>query len=250
MAHLTAAVWIGRASLGAFLLLLWEIAVRLEWIDPLFLASPTQVANVFPGIWSTALTHLVSTLSEFTLAVTLAVLAGVAAGFLVGSSPHFYQLLGPIAALGVVIPKVTLIPLFLLWFGLGKSAIVFYGFLSGFFPVFLNSMAGVREVKPSYLVAARAMGCAPWEIGLKVVLPAAMPVLVSGIFMGSVQAMIGLLIMEMAMARYGLGAWIYSLAVNFKTAELYGAVVITVAVSLSINLSLYYLSERLSVWRG
>ncbi len=249
MANMRASVWIGRASLGLFLLFFWEITVRLEWIDPIFLASPTQVAKAFPGIWSTALIHLVSTLWEFTLALTLAILVGVGAGFLVGFSPHLYQLLGPVASLGLVVPKVTLIPLFLLWFGLGKSAIVFYGFLSGFFPVFLNSMAGVREVKPSYVVAARAMGCAPWEICFKVVVPAAMPVLVSGIFMGSVQGMIGLLIMEMAMARYGLGAWIYSLAVNFKTAELYAAVAMTIAVSLSINLTLYYLSERLNAWR-
>ena len=250
MATMKASIWIGRISVVLCLLFFWELAARFQCIDPLFVASPSQVASALPRIWGSAETHLMVTLSEFFLALSLAALFGAISGLIVGSNAHLYDLLRPAASLGLVIPKVTLIPLFLLWFGIGKAAVVFYAFLSGVFPVFLNSMAGVREVRPAYLAAARAMGCSPWEIYLKVVLPAALPVLVSGFFMGSVQVMIGLLIMEMAMARYGLGAWIYSLAVNFRTGELYAAVLITVAVSLSINLAFYYLSERLSVWRG
>ncbi len=243
-------IWIGRTILVLCFLFLWEIAARRQWVDAIFLASPEQVMRSFPKVWGAAQIHLITTLSEFFLALSLAVLFGVSLGLIVGSSSYLHNLIGPVGSLGLVIPKVTLIPLFLLWFGIGKAAVVFYALFSGIFPVFLNSIAGVREVRPAYLVAARAMGCARSEIYLKVVLPAALPVLVSGFFMGSVQVMIGLLLMEMAMARYGLGAWIYSLAVNFQTGELYAAVLITVFVSLSINLAFYYLSERLSAWRG
>ena len=232
------------------MILVWDLAVRLGWIDKLFLASPYLTTISFKESWEMALPHLKATLWEFSLAFFLAVCLGISLGLIIGIIRHLYKLLSPLILLGITIPKVTLLPLFILWFGIGKSTIIIYGILSGFFPMVINTMAGVLEVKPSYIIAARSMGYSTLQIYRKVVLPSMLPVIASGLFLCSVHAMIGVFIMEMALARIGLGALIYQLAVTFRTGELYAVILLTASITLIINGALWYVSREFGKWRG
>ena len=233
----------------ALILMVWDMSVRLGWIDKLFLASPYLTLLSFKKSWGIALPHLKATLWEFGLAFSMAIVLGISLGLTIGIFRYLNKLLSPLILLGITIPKVTLLPLFMLWFGIGKPTVIIFGMISGFFPMIINTIAGVSEVNPKYIIAARSMGYSTIQIYYKVVFPSILPVISSGVFLCSVQTMIGVFIMEMALARTGLGALIYQMAVTFRTGELYAVIVITATITLIINGAFWYVSQGFSKWR-
>jgi ABC-type nitrate/sulfonate/bicarbonate transport system permease component len=232
------------------MLLIWDMAVRLGWIDKLFVASPYLTIVSLNKSWGMAIPHLKATLWEFGLAFFMALSLGIGLGLVIGVVRYLNRLLSPVIPIGITIPKVTLLPLFILWFGIGKSVIIIYAMISGFFPMIINTMAGVSEVKPSYIIAARSMGYSTFQIYRKVVFPSMLPVLSSGLFLCSVHTMMGVFIVEMALARIGLGALIYQMAVTFRTGELYAVIVFTACITLIINGTFWYISREFSKWRA
>src|SRR3990172_2502231 len=225
------------------LIALWDFSVRFGWIDKLFLAGPILTTQAMPKALGMAPAHRKATVVSFFIAFFAGAAVGMSSGLVIGIFRYLHKLLSPILIMGVTIPKVTLLPLFILWFGIGKTTIIIYAAVSGFFPMVINAMAGVQEVKPNQIIAARSMGYGTLQIYRKVVFPAMLPVLSSGLFLACHSAMTGVFIMEMALARFGLGALIYSLAVTFRTGELYAAIAITSVITVAINISLWYMAR-------
>lgn len=239
-----------RTAFIVLAVLAWDFSVRFEWIDSLFLASPADTAEKFVVTTRTALPHLYATLSAFTVAFVSGVVLAVAAGFAIGLSSFTYKVFMPLLVLGVTVPKVTLLPLFVLWFGIEKTTIIVYGALSAFFPMIVNVMAASLEVKPNQLLLAKAMGCGRVQTFTKVVFPAMLPVLSSGCFYACNAALMGVFIVELALSRYGMGALVHDLAMTFRTAELYAAVLLTAAITVTINMALWYVARHFSRWRA
>jgi len=236
---------------GAILLFLvgWDLVVRLGWIDPMFLAGPLQTLAALVPVTIQVAPDLAATFGAFAAAFVAGVLAAVLLGVPISLSGYAYKVLMPVLALGVTVPKVTLLPLFILWFGIEKTPIVVYGALSGFFPMIINVMASIREIKPNQIMLAQALGYGPVEICRKVMLPAMLPVLSSGLFYACNAAMMGVFIVELALARHGLGAVIHDFAMTFQAAELYAAVTLTAAITVAINLALWYAARYFGRWR-
>jgi len=193
---------------------------------------------------------MAATLSSFALSVVFGVAAALIVGFLINQSRYTYFVFLPLLAIGVTIPKVTLLPLFVLWFGIEKSTIVIYGALSAFFPMVLNVSAASQEVKPTQITLARAMGYSGLQTYRKVILPAMIPVLTSGLFYACNAALMGVFIVELVLARYGVGAFIRDLATTFRTPELYAAIVLVSLITVIINMSLWTLARHFSKWRA
>lgn len=234
----------------ASVLLVWQMAASLEWVDSLFLATPLATARAFVATAILSEPHLAATLSSFALALILGVAAALLVGFLINESRYTYFVFMPLLALGVTIPKVTLLPLFVLWFGIEKTTIVVYGALSAFFPMVLNVSAASQEVKPAQITLARAMGYSGLQIYRKVVLPAMIPVLTSGLFYACNAALMGVFIVELVLARFGVGAFVRELATTFRTPELYAAIVLISFITIIINMSLWVLARHVSKWRA
>jgi ABC-type nitrate/sulfonate/bicarbonate transport system permease component len=150
----------------------------------------------------------------------------------------------------VIIPKVTLLPLFVLWFGIEKATIVVYGALSAFFPMVVNVSAAGQEVKPAQITLARVMGYSKIQTYRKVIIPAMLPVLTSGLFYACNAALMGVFIVELALARFGIGAFVRNLATTFRTPELYAAIILTSLITVIINMLLWSLARRLGRWRA
>jgi NitT/TauT family transport system permease protein len=239
-----------RTGFVLLVVLLWDFSVRFGWIDSLFLASPMATADKFPATTRTALPHLYATLTTFAVAFVSGVLLAGAFGFAITLSGYAYKVFMPLLVLGVTIPKVTLLPLFVLWFGIEKTTIIVYGALSAFFPMIVNVMAASLEVKPSQLVLARAMGCGKVQTFTKVIFPAMLPVLSSGCFYACNAALMGVFIVELALSRFGMGALVHDLAVTFRTPELYAAVLLTAGITVAINMALWYTARHFGKWRG
>jgi NitT/TauT family transport system permease protein len=239
-----------RTAFVVLCLALWDFAVRFGWIDALFLASPADTFAKLASTTVSALPHLGATLTAFTVAFFAGVLLAALFGFAIAMSGFTYKVFMPLLVLGVTIPKVTLLPLFVLWFGIEKTTIIVYGSLSAFFPMIVNVMAATLEVKPSQLTLARAMGCGRFQTFAKVIFPSMLPVLSSGLFYACNAALMGVFIVELALSRFGMGAFVHDLAVTFRTPELYAAVLLTAAITVAINMALWYTARHFGRWRN
>lgn len=238
-----------RWGFVALFFIFWELCFRLEWIDPLFLAGPIDSFRALPEVIGISKPHVYATVGAFFIAFFASSFVGAVLGFGIGSVNYLYKTFMPLLILGVSIPKVVLLPLFILWFGIGKLTIITYAALSGFFPMIINTMAAVKEVKPNQVLIAQAMGFGKLQIYKKVVFPSMLPVLSTGLFYACHSSMTGIFIMEMALARYGLGAMVYSLAVTFRTGELYAGVLLTASITIVINVALWSLARYFGKWR-
>jgi NitT/TauT family transport system permease protein len=242
---------VGLIRLGAiaFVLALWDASVRWGWIDPLFLASPAATLARLGPVIRTASPDLYATVASFLIAFSAGVAASLALGFAIHLSDYATRVLRPILELGITVPKVTLIPLFILWFGIGRTPIVVFGALSGFFPMIVNVMAASAEVKQNRIWLARAMGFGRFQIYRKVIFPAMLPVLATGLFYACNASMMGVFIVELALARNGLGAFVHDLAMTFQTADLYAAILLTASIAVAVNMALWYGARYFGRWR-
>jgi ABC-type nitrate/sulfonate/bicarbonate transport system permease component len=238
-----------RTGAIVLLLLLWELAVRLGWIDTLFLAGPIEAVLRLVPVAEKVAPDVAATLVEFGAAFSIGVALAIGCGFAINQSSYATAVFKPLLVLGVSVPKVTLLPLFLLWFGIGKTPIIIFGALAGFFPMIVNVMAASSEVKPNQLLLARAMGYGRLAILCKVTLPAMLPVLSSGMFYACNAAMMGVFIVELGIARHGLGVVVHDYAVTFQTPDLYAAVTLTASITVAINMALWYMARYFGRWR-
>jgi NitT/TauT family transport system permease protein len=122
-----------------------------------------------------------------------------------GAKPAIYELFNPVVQLLRPIPPIAFIPLAILWFGLGNAPAFFLISLGAFFPVLMNTIAGVRNVDAIYLRAARNLGAGEWTIFRRIMIPAAMPYILTGIRVGIGVAFIVLIVAEMIAVNAGLG---------------------------------------------
>ncbi len=239
------------SQLGSVVLLVavWEGVVRAGWADPLFVPAPLAVLRALGAIGPEALGRLGETLGKTLLAYAVSVTLGLGAGLLIGSARYLYDVVNPFLVALYAIPKILVLPWILLAFGLGVAPAVVYGTLQGFFPICLLVIGGVRDIDRTPLVIARSMGATPGQIYRKVILPAVLPAVLSGMRLGLVFCLLGVLVVEMFGGIRGMGFLLTSLAQGFRAADLFAATALVSALSVGGVLFLEWLNRRLSHWR-
>ncbi|HXS41674.1 MAG TPA: ABC transporter permease subunit [Stellaceae bacterium] len=239
-----------RLSAIVLVIALWDVALRWGWIDPLFLASPLDTLIHIRAVVVEAKLDIAATVTAFLVAFVTGVIFALGIGFAISLSNYSRLVFLPVLVLGVTIPKVTLMPLFILWFGIARLPVIVFGALSAFFPMVVNVLIAGNEVKPAQVLLARAMGLSRVQIYRKVVFPAMLPVLSSGLFYACNAAMMGVFIVELALDRHGMGAYVHDLAMTFRTADMYAAVVLTAGMTVLINMALWYIARYFGRWRN
>jgi ABC-type nitrate/sulfonate/bicarbonate transport system permease component len=234
----------------AAVLAVWEGVARLGWVDPLFVPAPSAVAGAVGRIGKVAATALADTLAKTAVAYAMAVVLGVGAGLVIGSSPFLSRILSPFVTVLYGIPKILVLPWIVLLLGFGAVPAVVYGAIHAFFPILVLVMGGVRDVDRHLLMVARAFGARPGQLYLKVILPAVVPAVLAGMRLGVVFSLLGVLIVEMFAGLRGMGAIMGSLANGFQAPELFAATGLVSAASILLVLALDALNERLARWRG
>ncbi|MCL4437027.1 MAG: ABC transporter permease [Thaumarchaeota archaeon] len=251
LSEITLSPFVLRLATLAVFVVVWDGSVRAGYLDRLFFASPTEIAGVLPYTFTNLfIPNLGVTLLEYAAGFTLAIIVGLAVGVATGTNDSAYRVTNPFIGLGMTTPKVALVPLFMLALGLGWNSIAAFGALLGVFPIIINSAAGVRQVKPEYLAAARSMGHSRLKTYWKVVFPFALPTFIAGFFLGSNLVMIGVLVMELIMGRAGLSPMMAELSYNFRTPELYAAAILTITLTTGINGAIWLISRRMNSWRN
>ena len=205
-------------------LAVWEACARAGFVSPIVMPAPTAVAakwwaSLLPAesfdaatqsrlawMFSGELIHdAISSL--YRVVVGFVVGAGLALplGLAMGAKPRVYDLCNPLVQVLRPIPPIAYIPLAILWFGLGNPPAVFLIAIGAFFPVLMNTIAGVRNVDGIYLRAARNLGVSEWTMFVRVILPAATPYILAGVRIGIGTAFIVVIVSEMIAVNDGLG---------------------------------------------
>ena len=193
------------AILCAVLLLSWQVLYIV--VGDVALRSPLQTFAFTATFVATPqfVGHATETFQAFALALAIAVAAGLAAGLALGASRLLGDVLEPVLAAFYAIPKITLYPILLLAFGLGMASKVAFGAIHGVIPVALFTLSAVRKVRPVWVKSARIMALGAVDTTVRVLVPAALPEIFSGLRIGFSLTLIGTLLGEMFASQRGLG---------------------------------------------
>ena len=238
-----------QGAVAAAVLIAWELYGRS--LNPILLSYPTAVARAFAelvrdGSLARALGQSLQPLSAgFALALT----AGVGVGLVMGRSKLCYEALDPFLTALYATPTVALIPLIMLWFGFGFSAKVVIIFLSCFFPIVINTYAGVRNVSRATVDVVRAYGADGRQIMSKVVLPSALPFVMAGVRVAIGRGVIGMVVAEFFTALSGLGALIIVFSNAFATAKLFVPVIVLSLMGVGLTAIASWVERRLAPWK-
>jgi NitT/TauT family transport system permease protein len=247
----TAQVGLHRLILVLGLALVWEAAARFGLVDPAFVSPPSEIARALAQmaaddrlIAAAGLTSI-----QVVYAFGLAVGVGVLGGAVVGLSPFAYRTLNPLLLLLFGLPKMVMLPLFILFFGIGIVSKSVFAFSLGVFPILLSVIAGVRMVDPALVLAARSMGASRPALFWQVVLPSALPSVITGMRLGMTQTVLGVLLAELYGASTGLGFYVSQYTQTFKSAQVFGLFLLVAALAIAVNEVLRSLEVWASRWR-
>ena len=246
---------------------LWQACAMLGWVNPQVLPSPLAVVSKWieyalplsafdpaAGSWfawalSGELLH--DTMgSMYRVVVGFLIGAGLALplGLSMGSSRTMYAWLNPLMQVLRPIPPIAYIPLAILWFGLGNAPAVFLIALGAFFPVLMNTIAGVRHVDGIYIRAARNLGVNRRTMFLRVMLPAAVPYILSGVRIGIGTAFIVVIVSEMIAVNNGLGFRILEAREYFWSDKIIAGMISIGLLGLAIDVGMNKLNNHLLRW--
>lgn len=190
---------------GAVGLALWEGLVRWLKIPVFMLPAPSVIFLTIIENVSYLVTQLAITIFAASIGLVIAVLFGLAAGAAVTSSRIVDRMLTPWLVIAHAVPKVVVAPLFLVWFGFGLQSEVFFVVAFTFFPVIVNTVAGLKSADPDQLLMVRAMGATPVQTLRKLQFPSALPNICAGIKLAVTLAPVGAVIGEFVASNKGLG---------------------------------------------
>jgi ABC-type nitrate/sulfonate/bicarbonate transport system permease component len=226
--------------------LAWQLAATRGGVSPLLLPSPAAVFREFLSLLTTGMfwPDLKVTLFELGVAYSIAAVAGGAAGYLVSRSRFAIRVFDPLFAGIFAIPAILLYPLYVLFFGLGPGSKIAMGATIAFFPIVLNTISGLSRVDSAYVTAARSMGASSRQLFWLVMLPAAFPIVLSGLRMGLVLAFLSILGAETIASFSGLGHQIAGLAENMDTARMFAYIVFVLLIAFLINFAVSFAEAR------
>ncbi|WP_024803182.1 ABC transporter permease [Nocardia sp. BMG51109] len=232
-------------------LALWEIAPRAGLVDEVFLPPFSVVVDAFGDLvrhgqmWDNVSASLTRSLTGFAIALVIAVPVGIGIAWY----RPVADFLEPILELFRNTAALALLPVFVLILGIGETSKVALVVYAGFFPILLNTINGVRTVEPLLIKSAVSLGFSPIQLFRKVVLPAALPSVFTGLRMAAASSILVLIAAEMVGARAGLGYLITAAQQNFQIPDMYAGIIAIALVGLVLNGLLVTLERRLSRWR-
>lgn len=243
--------WIG-ATVFVVLIALMELGTRSGWITSLTLPKPSDVLATFRELWESGqlFKHLIPSLSRLAVGATIGATFGIGIGVLIGLFTYARAGLVPLVAAIFPIPKIALLPLFVIWFGIdeaSKYALIAFG---TFTPTVVATYGAVDNVDRSLVRMGQSFGLSWLSIVRKIVLPGAMPGILSGLRISLSIAIILLVAAEMLGAEYGIGAYILEAGSLYDLERLFAGVVILSLLGVLLSTTIGFIERRLLGWRS
>ncbi len=239
---------------------LWELFAWSGAINPLFLpAASSMFSALWEGLTTTAppgavisgsiRDHLFYSLTNLSIGLGIACVIGIPAGLLMGGNKYVERILSPYVWALASLPRIALVPLFILFLGFTVKMQITIITLSAVFPIIINAWAGVKTTEKSLLAAARVFGASRSELYFKVVLPYTLPFIIAGIQQGIGRGLIGVIIAEIFGGSKGLGYLITRAGDTFNSSLMYAVLFLLVVVSLSLIQLTRWLEAYIAPWR-
>ncbi|PXX64284.1 NitT/TauT family transport system permease protein [Nocardia tenerifensis] len=235
----------------ALFLLLWQLAPTLGLVDEVFLPPFSVVARAFVDLAASGelWTHLSASLSRSLAGYVLALIVAVPLGVSIAWYKPVADFLNPILELFRNTAALALLPVFILILGIGETSKIALVVYASAFPILLNTINGVRTVDPLLIKSAVSLGLSPLRLFQRVILPAALPSIFTGLRMAAASSILVLLAAEMFGARAGLGYLITAAQQNFQIPNMYAGIIAISLLGLAFNGLLVALERRFSRWR-
>ncbi|MCR9138046.1 MAG: ABC transporter permease [Alphaproteobacteria bacterium] len=243
--------WVGFAVF-VLLIALMEWGTRTGWISALTLPKPSDVLATFRELWDSGLLfkHLGPSLTRLVVGAALGASLGIGVGILIGLFSYVRAGLVPLVAAIFPVPKIALLPLFVIWFGIdeaSKYALIAFG---TFTPTVVATYGAVDNVDRSLIRMGQSFGLSWLSIVRKIVLPGAMPGILSGLRISLAIAIILLVAAEMLGAEYGIGAYILEAGSLYDLERLFAGVVILSLLGVLVSAAISLIEKRLLGWRS
>jgi NitT/TauT family transport system permease protein len=231
------------------LIALWEILPRTGAIPELFLPS---LSSTLQAGWNEAGEYrhaLMVTLYEVAIAMVFACGGGILAGAVVGSLPRPRLLIMPMVSSLYAVPLVILYPVFTVWLGIGSESKIAFAGLYGFLPTMLATAAGIQTIDPQLLLAARSMGATLSQRVTRVLIPAAIPTVLSGLRVGGALVIVGVVVSEMLISSAGIGYLISRYRTILDSAHVFVGILLVLMMAIAFNAMIRFVERRAAVWQ-
>ena len=228
--------------------LLWELACRATGVSDLILPRPTQIAQVLwtkmPLLWPHTVQTLYTTLTGFALGVGI----GIVIGVIIGSSKLAYDVAYPLLVGFSSIPKVAVVPIFVVWFGAGTVPAILTSMVISIFPVVVNVATGLANTEPELEDVLRVLGAKKRDILLNVSLPRALPYLFASLKIAITLAFVGTVLAETVAANKGIGNVMIIASGNFDVPMVFAGLVILAVMGVMLYAVSAFIEGRMTGW--
>lgn len=243
------------ATLGS-LLALWWLASHLQWLPPVLLPTPEAVLRKLVRLYTdgfddaTLTQHLAASLSRIALAFALALVTAIPAGIAIATSRIARGVLDPIIEFYRPVPPLAYLPLMVIWFGIGELSKVLLIYFTIFAPLAIATAAGANRVAKTRILAAQSLGATRWQLLVYVVLPSALPEILTGVRIALGAGWSTLVAAELIAATRGLGFMVYSASRFLVTDVVIAGILLIGAIALVLELGLRALQRKLTPWHA
>ncbi|MCF8476151.1 MAG: ABC transporter permease [Pseudolabrys sp.] len=230
------------------LLVVWEASVRVFDIPVFFLPPPTAVAQAFVDYAGPIARNSWITLETTLIGFAMAVAFGLLLGLLVGWSRAIYAGLYPLMIGFNAIPKVALVPILVLWFGIGFVPAVLTAFLISFFPIVVNVATGLATIEPELEDVLKALGASKLDIMRKVGIPRTLPYFFGSLKIAITLAFVGSVISESVASNYGIGNLMLQAQAQFQVPLIFAGLVVLAIEGIAMYAAMAILERRMTGW--
>lgn len=240
-----------RVAIVAAALAVWEFAAR-RFGDPLFMAPPSRVvAALFQLARQQEIRAAVGlTCWELVAGFALSVIIGLTLGLVVGLNRFTRGSVYPVILLLYAIPQATILPLFVLAFGIGAPSKIAFGVSHGIFPVILTVAAGAQNIDPLLLTSARSMGASRRQILASIVFPHMVPSFFTGLRLGMTAVLFGVLLAELYVSQSGVGHFTTEFTQTFQPQNLFALIAVLAAIAVTLNELCRWAESRFTRWHA
>ena len=248
-------MWLSIASIGT-IIFVWWLFTFMGWVKPLFLPSPQAVLFKFINIWTNGFTdtpflaHVGISAARVFGAFVLACLIGIPLGIGMGMSPFVRGVFDPPIEFYRPIPPLAYLPLMIIWFGIGETSKVLLIFLSVLAPVALGARSGVKSAAIEQIHAAYSCGASRWQVMVQVILPSALPEILTAMRIGIGFGWTTLVAAEMVAATKGLGYMVLTASQFLQTSTVIMGIIVIAIIAYAFDMLMRFVERRVVPWKG
>lgn len=244
------ALLVGTVSVAVFLVV-WQAVAMARVVSVIFLPGPSDIFAAFVELLNTGSIwkDLMVSGQEFVVGYALAVVVGLPLGLIMGWYRYVRYALEPFVTFFYSTPRIALIPLLIIWFGIGIYSKIAMIFMSAVLLILVNTISGVLSVDAGMVKVARSFGASDYQIFRTIVLPGSVPFIIVGLRLAVGYALIGMVVGEMQAAQAGIGKMMAAAGQTFQTSKVFVGLFITAVVGLFFSFLLQRLERRFQSWR-